>query len=46
MTLGSRRTGRRLLVPLVAAALSVPLAAGPAHAAPTVAFTARAGGLS
>ena len=46
MTLGSRRTGRRLLAPFVAAALSLPLAAGPAQAAPAVAFTARAGGLS
>ena len=49
MTLGSRRTGRRLLGPLVAAALSLPIAAvgaGPAQAAPTVTFTARAGGLS
>jgi glucose/arabinose dehydrogenase len=49
MTLGSRRTGRRLLAPLVAAALSLPIAAvtaGPAQAAPTVMFTARAAGLS
>ena len=49
MTLGSRRTARRVLAPLVAVALSLPLAAataGPAQAAPAVAFTSRAGGLS
>ena len=49
MTLGSRRTGRRLLAPLVAVAVSLALAAataGPAQAAPSITFASRAGGLS
>ena len=46
MTLGSRRTGRRLLARLVAVAVSLPLAAGPAQAAPSITFASRAGGLS